>query len=202
MVLAACGDDAETNNGTVGNNGGVTDTGQADTGHDAGDDVGHDVGGDTADIGSDVADAGSDADANPNDGGQDTGVDAVDEDASVEALEINGVYDSNFNTVETITNESWEVVASWGTTDSPIIRYDNADNWTVTQNAADADFDPGKFNKIVWTEPGTDGVFYYCSVTFGEETADDAENTSHTADDTDPANSGCGGSSWTELTPQ
>lgn len=117
-------------------------------------------------------------------------------------IEIAGTYDSNFDTVETISEISWKVESNdYPTTDSPIIDYDNADNWVVTQNPDDAEYSPGKFNKIVWTEPGADGAFYYCTVDYGQDSAEAAQNTDNTADDSDPANGGCAGMAWTYLVP-
>ena len=52
---------------------------------------------------------------------------------------------------------------------------------------------------IVWTEIDGDS-FFYCTVDFGLDSAEDAENTAMSADDTDPENDGCGGFSWTVLT--
>ncbi|MGD8861607.1 MAG: hypothetical protein PVI30_16480 [Myxococcales bacterium] len=107
-------------------------------------------------------------------------------------IEVAGTYDSDFG-AETIDSTMWN--------GSDVVDFDNDDNWAVTQNADDADFDPGKFNKVVWTEPAEDGAFHYCTVDFGLGTADEAVDTELTADDTDPESGGCGGFPWTLLTP-
>jgi hypothetical protein len=107
-------------------------------------------------------------------------------------IEVAGTYDSDFG-AETIDASMWN--------GSDVVDFDNDDNWAITQNADDADFDPGKFNKIVWTEPSDTGEFYYCTVDFGLDSADEARDTELTADDSDPDSGGCGGFSWTLLTP-
>lgn len=143
---------------------------------------------------------GSDDDAGNNGGGQaDAGADAGGDtggDVSGSAIEIVGTYDNNFGGTETITADTWDVGVV-----QTIIAWDNAENWTVTQNPDDAEFSPSKFNKLVWTEPDANGEFYYCTVTFDEETAEAARTTDKTADPSDPENTGCGGFAWTKLTP-
>lgn len=107
--------------------------------------------------------------------------------------EIVGVWESNFGEIEDISEESWG--------DTTLVAWDNAENWAVRQNAADAEYFPSTFSKVVWTEPGDDG-FYYCTVAFGLDTAAAAENSTNVADTTDPATSGCGDFSWTKLSAQ
>lgn len=120
-----------------------------------------------------------------------------------DTLEITGTYDNNFGGTETIAEESWTMEFP---DSDPVVQalaeYDNDANYAVTQNPADAEYSPSKFNKNVWTEPDGDGSFYYCTVAFGEDSAEAAANTDQTADDSDPANGGCGGAPWTLLTPQ
>ena len=109
-------------------------------------------------------------------------------------LEVLGTFDTSFGSEETVTAEAWGSAA--------IVAFDNDANFAITQNAEDAEFSPSAFNKLVWTEPATDGSFYYCTVDFGLETQAAAEASEKTADDSDPDNSGCGGFSWTKLTPK
>jgi hypothetical protein len=107
------------------------------------------------------------------------------------ALEVAGTWTTNYDTSETLSDTEWN--------GSAIVEFDNDANFAITQNAEDAMYDPGKFNKLVWTEPA-EGSFYYCTVDFSLETADDAKNTTKTADDSDPLNSGCGDFGWTMMT--
>jgi hypothetical protein len=116
----------------------------------------------------------------------------IDEPAEGDQIEVAGSWSGEFGDEE-ISSEDWNGAA--------IVEFDNEDNFAVTQNADDADFDPGKFNKNVWTEPTDDG-FFYCTVVFGLDSADEAAADDATADDSDPATGGCGGFPWTQLGPQ
>ena len=111
-----------------------------------------------------------------------------------EDIETIGTYESNFGATEVITATDWNGDA--------IADYDNSANWVVTQSPADAEFNPNLYNRLEWTEPAEDGSFYYCFVVFGQDTAEMARTSTLTADSSDPDTSGCGGFSWTKLTPQ
>jgi hypothetical protein len=109
-------------------------------------------------------------------------------------LEIEGRWHSNWGGYEELDSDG---VTSWGST-STIAEYDNADNFMITQNPPSDLWSPNKFNKIVWTEL-EHGQFFYCFVDFGLDTAEDARNTTLTADASDPRHGGCGGFPWTRL---
>jgi hypothetical protein len=104
-------------------------------------------------------------------------------------IEIRGEWESEFGE-ETITDDVW------GSTS--IVKFDNDANVAITQNADDAEFSPGKFNRIVWTEPAG-GSFYYCWVAFALDSEQEAFDSDATADDSDPETGGCGGFPWTKL---
>jgi len=116
---------------------------------------------------------------------------------STDEIEVAGTWDSEFGEV-TIDGETWDDGFALA-----IVSFDNDDNFVITQTPDDAEFDPGTFGKTIWTEPNDDG-FFFCTVDFGLDTAADAENSSMMADDSDPAESGCGmmDRPWTEVTPQ
>lgn len=81
---------------------------------------------------------------------------------------------------------------------SAIAVYDNALNFVVTQTPEDAMFNPGLYNRIVYTEPAND-AFFYCTVDFGLDSVDAALTSTQTADASSPATGGCGMFSWTGL---
>ncbi|MEQ9500810.1 MAG: hypothetical protein RIT81_28325 [Deltaproteobacteria bacterium] len=108
------------------------------------------------------------------------------------AIEIEGRYHSNFGGVEIISHEQFSFMT--------VVEFDNDANFAITQSPADDMFNPNKFSKIVWTEPANGG-FFYCQVTFGEDTAEAAKNTTEMADDSNPTVDGCSGFPWTELGP-
>jgi hypothetical protein len=106
-------------------------------------------------------------------------------------IEISGTWESNFGTTESISSDAWD--------DATIVDFDNVENVAITRNGADAEFNPGKYNRIVWTEPDA-GSFYYCWVAFALDSEQEAEAAEATADATDPETTGCGGSNpWTKL---
>ncbi len=195
FALAACGDDPEDNANNANN---TQNNNTADAGPDAAPDAS------SADASPD-AEPDAESDAGP-DAESDAGPDAESDagpDADESPFELIGVYDTNHNAEVTITADEW-------ITDSPdypalelsVVEFDNDENFAITQNAADAEFDAEKFNKEVWTEPDGDGVFYHCTVDYSLDTAEEARTTSETADDTDPESGGCGDFAWTKLTPQ
>jgi hypothetical protein len=108
-------------------------------------------------------------------------------------IEIGGTWVSTFQATETIDSDSWN--------DATIAEFDNELNFAITRNADDAEFSPGLYNRIVWTEPA-DCAFYYCTVAFGLESVEAARESTATADDSDPETQGCGGTfPWTGLDP-
>ncbi|MDH5675680.1 MAG: hypothetical protein OEZ06_26385 [Myxococcales bacterium] len=120
------------------------------------------------------------------------GAEASATEPSTGGIEVAGDWSSEWGD-ESIDDASWA--------GSAVVSFDNDANEAITQTPEDDMYNPGKFNKIVWTEPGDDG-FYYCTVDYGLDSADDAEASAMTADDSDPANDGCGGFSWTKLAPK
>ena len=106
-------------------------------------------------------------------------------------LEVAGTWDDNYGGTTTISAADWGV--------STIAKYNNALRYAIVQAPADDQWNPSKFSKFVWT-PVESGVFFYCTIEYGKDTADDAENTTNVADATDPANGGCGGFPWTKMT--
>jgi hypothetical protein len=113
-------------------------------------------------------------------------------DKTAAPLKIIGQYNDNFGADQIITAKDWN--------GSAIVAYDNDKNFVFTQNASDAMFYPSKFAKTVYTEP-KDGSFYFCEVEFMAATLADAEASTATWDDSDPATTGCGGKfPWTKAT--
>lgn len=107
-------------------------------------------------------------------------------------LEIIGEYEDNFGGEQIITADEWN--------GSAIQDYDNQANVVYTQNSEDDMFNPDKFSKFVYTDIEDDS-FYFCQVLFDADTLADAQASDATADDSDPAETGCGDSfPWTLAT--
>jgi hypothetical protein len=147
-----------------------------ESGHEAGD---HDKGGSGG-----KGSAGSSADAGTS---KDAGNTASDDE-----LEVAGDWKSDFGD-QTISLDDWD--------GAKVVSFDNDENVAITHTADDAEFNPDTYSKLVWTEPSDDG-FYYCTVDFGLESQKAAEDTDKVADDSDPANGGCGMFPWTKLEPR
>ena len=110
-------------------------------------------------------------------------------------IEIMGTWTSNFGSTERITVDRFI-----GYSTQAIIDFDNTMNFMVTQSPPDDAFTPDKFSKTVWTDLENDS-FFYCTVAFGLDTAEQAKTSTQTADASNPETSGCGGTfPWTKLT--
>jgi hypothetical protein len=124
-----------------------------------------------------------------------------------EALEVEGAYDDGLGGGLVIEGDQWIVEypgedGSVLQVPSTIISFDNDANGLIVQSPPDDAFTPNQFARQVWTEPDAEGAFYYCTVVFGLETLEAAEADTTEADASDPAQRGCGGFPWTQLTPR
>lgn len=112
--------------------------------------------------------------------------------AGDDELEIAGEWKGEFGD-ENISVEDWS--------GAMVVEFDNDHNVAYTQYPEDAEFNPGKFSKLVWTEP-TDEGFYYCTLDFGLDSLADAKDSAKTADAKNPEDMGsCGMFAWTKLEP-
>lgn len=107
-------------------------------------------------------------------------------------IELRGRWTSDFGE-EIIDNDAWA-----GT---ELIEFSNDENIAITRNAADAEYNPSKFNRIVWTEVSM-ASFFYCTSDYGLDSLVAARTADGPADDSDPEAGGCGTNNftWTKLT--
>ncbi len=133
-------------------------------------------------------------------------LDAVQADvpADVQAapLAIVGTYADGFGAQHEITSSAWVQTgdAGSGPVSSTFLltRYDNSAHWVIAHNDDANTFDPGKWSRFDWAT--VQAILYFCQTRY--DAADEAEALAATpADPTDPTKSGCGGYSWTALTP-
>jgi hypothetical protein len=110
-----------------------------------------------------------------------------------ETFELIGTWTSSFGGTEVITAERWG--------EAEVVDVDNDGNRAVLRNPETDMFAPGKFARVVWTEPAGD-AFHYCWVDFGLDTRLEAETSTRTADPARPDATGCGGFAWTRLERQ
>jgi hypothetical protein len=96
-----------------------------------------------------------------------------------------------------------EVIDAMTWNGAKLIEFDNEKNFAITQYPADDMYNPNKFARVVWTQPTDDG-FYYCSIEYSVDTLKEAQESTKTADDSDPANGGCSDMDfpWTKLEPK
>lgn len=120
-------------------------------------------------------------------------------DTTPKHIEVAGSWENvAFSEEDVVDDASWSQTYMAGTedalaTDYAITKFDNATNTAILEDPS------GKFNRWQWTDVSSD-AFYYCTVAFGLDSAEDAENSGETADDSDPETSGCGTFPWTKLT--
>ena len=128
----------------------------------------------------------------------DSGDDSADSgNAAMSQFELVGSWTNNFDGAETITSDSWDN----GYSVVSISSYDNEDNWVVVQSPADDEYTPNQYSKVVWTDVEA-GVAYYCTVSFGLATLEEAEASEDNSDASAPLDGGCNGFAWTQLTAQ
>lgn len=111
-----------------------------------------------------------------------------------ESLDLVGDYTTNFDGTFTVT----ESTIDDGLGTYAVLNFDNDAGWVVVQNDSDNGFNPDLYSRFDWAEVG--GQLYVCQVTFDSASEEDATDVAP-ADASDPANDGCGGFSWTAITP-
>jgi hypothetical protein len=116
-------------------------------------------------------------------------------------LELAGTYLDAFGTTHQISDAAWTQSAEGPypfELNFEVLSYDNADQYLVAVNGPDNGYFPGLFSRFDWT--GGDGAFAYCQTAYAAEDEQAALDTPRA--DSDDVETGCGGFSWTELSPQ
>jgi hypothetical protein len=123
------------------------------------------------------------------------GDDGDDEPEGDEHIEIAGEWAGNFDGTHLIADDSWESTYDPYVSVAEIVEFSNDDNDAILLS------EDGTYGRNVWTEID-DGSFFYCSVSFGKASADEAISESQLFDDGDPENVGCGDmdAPWSMLT--
>ncbi len=115
-----------------------------------------------------------------------------------ESIEVKGVYLDNFGGSHAVTQTLWDQSNATFTFIFHIIEADNTLDYLLAENDAANSFNPSLFSRFNWTT--FNGSLFYCQSVFNAASPDDAR----AAPFPDPANppvTGCGGFSWTNLTP-
>ena len=111
-------------------------------------------------------------------------------------LEIIGVYSDGYS-IHTITDAGWEMDFGSGLSLFHVLSYDNISDTLVAHNDTANTFNPGLYSRFDWLYSG--GALYYCQSAYAA--ASEQEALAASADAGDLA-AGCGGFSWSLLTPQ
>jgi hypothetical protein len=114
---------------------------------------------------------------------------------STYTLEIVGNYLDEYSSDHQVTASTW--TSFGGGSVIHIIAYSNEENFLLGQNDAVNSFNPNMYARQDWTY--FNGSLYYCSTVYDGATLQDAYAGS--ADSSNPTLGGCGGFSWTNLTP-
>ena len=109
-------------------------------------------------------------------------------------LPVNGTWSDDYGGSHAIDAFVW---SSWGDM-FLIAEAHESEGWVVAQNAASNSYNPSLWSRFDWTLDDT-GALYYCQSAYDAATQADAAASE--PDASDPATSGCGGFSWTALTP-
>ena len=112
-------------------------------------------------------------------------------------LEIAGDWESNFDGIEVIADKSWSTSFGSDVFIDEIVEFSNEDNDAILLA------EDGTYGRKVWTEIDDDS-FFYCTVSFGKTSAEEAVSESEPFEDGDPLNVGCGAADfgWTMLSRQ
>jgi len=182
-----------------GGSGGSGNTSGTHNAGSAGDDSS--VGGEPGSGGTTAAGAGGESAASgqPGAGGQ-AGSGGEGGETQLEPLEIAGTWENtDFGQTDLIDTDSWSQDYGTGPTVSAIVKFSNSENFAIRQAPPDALYDPDTFDRTVWTEIDG-GVLYYCTIDYGLDTAQEAEDSATAFDASDLDGVGCGGFPWTKLT--
>jgi hypothetical protein len=187
-LTLACGDDDDAPTDPAGSSGNAAGgANSAGDGPGAGGQAGSDAGG-AAGAPPEVCEFGDYGD----DGGSDAGGAAGAGGQPSDGLEIVGTWEDEFTGALEITSSHWN--------GSGIAAYDSEANLVYTQSPCDAEYNPGRFSKIIYTEP-VDDAFYYCTVVYDAKTLTEAQDSEATADAEDlEAGCGTGGFPWSKAT--
>lgn len=110
--------------------------------------------------------------------------------------EIGGFYVDSYKGAHGISSSLWLNGAS----SYSITKIDSSNDYMIGRNGDANPYNPGKYSRLDWTSDPS-GDLYYCQSAYDKDSAAEAEQVS-APDSSDPANKGCGISSfpWTKLT--
>ncbi len=146
-----------------------------------------------------VAEGDADTDAD-SDSDADTDTDTEpDTEPAPQPIEVAGEYTDAYGSEHVVTDEMWTTAYPGYAADVyHLLEYDNARDYAIAQNDAANYFNSGLYSRFDWYDDGM--TLWYCQTRYDAADAAEAEATPR-GDTSDPGASGCGGFSWTNLTP-
>ena len=116
----------------------------------------------------------------------------------LDTLAIIGSYVDDYNSDHTIGANEWAMVMFGSPSAFHYSQFSNTDQFIIAQNDDANDYNAGKWSRFDWTWTGGDTQLWFCQTAYAAESEADALGTT-AADDSDPANTGCGGFAWSQL---
>lgn len=110
-----------------------------------------------------------------------------------EALNLRGTYTDNYGGDHAISQESWVM----GDATFHIAQFSNSEGFLVAQNDTANEWNPGLWSRFDWTTVA--GITYYCQTAYDASSEETALGTPAASAD-NPAETGCGGWSWSHFT--
>ena len=110
-------------------------------------------------------------------------------------LSITGGWTDSWGSTHAINAFRWAIDFSF----FEVSQADDGAGWLVAQNGLANEWNPGLWSRFDWTWDA-EGALWYCQTAYDAATEADALATP-AADAADPAAGGCGGFTWTSLTP-
>lgn len=112
-------------------------------------------------------------------------------------MSLTGQWVDSFGQSQSFVDGIWTLdTGEFGIFTGTIESYSNAEEYFISLNAEDNGDTAGLYSRVDWT--WSDGAFFYCQTAFDAADAAAAEAVER-ADDSDPANAGCGDFAWSEL---
>ena len=136
-------------------------------------------------------------DEEDSDNADETTDDDTDSEEPVKTHKLIGRYADSWGGSHIISNTAWFDPSEYGDSLCHITQFDNEKGFIIAQNDKVKSYNPEKWSRFDFTEK--DGKIYFCQIAYDKESEAEALAVTD-ADRTDPATSGCGDYSWTELT--
>jgi hypothetical protein len=125
----------------------------------------------------------------------DTGDDAED---NADAVDIAGTYADEYDQTHVVGDTEWTISAMDYSSSFAYVTVNNEERYIIAQNSVENDFSGGLFSRLDWFFDA-EGSLRFCTCAYDAQTPEIALACESDAQD---LSAGCGGFSWSLLTPQ